>query len=98
MRGLQAGVIHCWFRARDTIHTFAFPVICRDHVEVFQKNGFGFTEGEDGRLLLCAVPFSQKVIFRNCFPLEGLGKTRSKPVHMAQDSAAELQLVYMAQK
>lgn len=72
MRGLQAGVIRCWFQAHDTIHTSAFPVICRDHVEVFQKNGFGFTEGEDGRLLLCAVPFSQKVIFSQFTSLEGL--------------------------
>jgi hypothetical protein len=28
---------------------------------VFQKNGFDFVEGADGRLALSAVPLSQKV-------------------------------------
>lgn len=41
-------------------------LVHRDHVEVFQKNGFDFVEGADGRLALAAVPFSQKVLHPQC--------------------------------
>eukprot|EP00884_Botryococcus_braunii_P005905 jgi/Botrbrau1/15315/Bobra.0319s0005.2 len=43
--------------------TPAEEAIVRDKAAIFEQNGFAFTQNEDGRLSLAAVPFSNQTVF-----------------------------------
>lgn len=66
--------MHCsFYHSRILGMTYLFPQMCsskhcfasllRDKMEIFEANGFGFKEDEDGQLLLTAVPFSKDTVF-----------------------------------
>lgn len=38
-------------------------LVVRNHLEIFRFNGFEFTDGSDGSLMLQAVPFSKGIMF-----------------------------------
>ena len=52
----------------------------RDNLEVFQRNGFEFVDGENGRLLLSTIPFSKGIVFGADDVMEMVGMLESGEV------------------
>jgi len=50
----------------------------RDNLQTFQRAGFDFKDGPDGRLLLAAIPFSKGVTFGPDDVLEMVGMLESE--------------------